>query len=130
MSSVLHRTHFQFIYNSYVFAVINVSFQTVDESINCFKMLAVKHFGFQSDEKVYHRFVIHKLFLCGILCVRLCSAIECSYFAIKSSFVFYKFQWSGFTFAVLSCLFHKKYAPPKVTNFWGAYQFCLFNLSD
>jgi len=33
---------------------------------------------------------------------------------------YFKFWRVAFVFS--SCFAHKKYAPPKVSNFWGAYQ--------
>ena len=65
MSSELNRTHFQFRNNSFIVVVMNVLFQTVDEFINCLKMLAVEHFYFKSAEKIFHCTIIHTIPLAG-----------------------------------------------------------------
>lgn len=46
MSSVLYRTHFQFMRNSLIVVKVNICFQSFNESVNSFKIFAIKHFDF------------------------------------------------------------------------------------
>lgn len=66
MSSVLYRAHsVQSERNSLVVPVMYVLFQTVDEFVHRFKLLAVEHFNFQSSEEVFHCSVIHAVSFSG-----------------------------------------------------------------